>query len=202
MLLELAEWRRLTAEMYAAVRISSSGSPETAWRDLLTKRSEMFRTHTQSPLTEERKRTFDTLRYFPYNPAWRFRAQAVPIEDEKATKALAIDLPEGKAGLLPFAYVHFASVKLTLYWIEGYGGGVFLPFKDRTNGVETYGGGRYLYDTIKGADLGASPVGMLLDFNFAYNPSCAYSPQWTCPLAPAENTLPLRIEAGELKFEE
>jgi uncharacterized protein (DUF1684 family) len=90
---------------------------------------------------------------------------------------------------------------LTLFWIQGYGGGLFLPFKDSTNGSETYGGGRYLYDTIKGADLGASPDAVLLDFNFAYNPSCAYSPQWTCPLAPAENTLRVRIEAGERAFE-
>lgn len=205
MLLELADWRRLTAEMYAAVRKSSTGNVETAWRDFLKQRSEMFHTHTQSPLPDERKGTFETLRYFPYNPAWRFRAQAVAMEDEKedekTSRALAIDLPEGRARLRPFAHVSFASVKLTLFWIEGYGGGLFLPFKDSTNGIETYGGGRYLYDTIKGADLGAYPHGILLDFNFAYNPSCAYSPRWTCPLAPAENTLPLRIDAGELAFE-
>ena len=199
--LELAEWRRLTAEMYAAVRRSSTGNPEDAWRDFQRTRSEMFRGHPQSPLQDQRKLTFEGLRYFPYNPAWRFRVRAVPIDNEKAARASAVDLPEGKAALLPFAHVHFASMKLTLFWIQGYGGGLFLPFKDRTNGTETYGGGRYLYDTIKGADLGASPDEILLDFNFAYNPSCAYSPQWTCPLAPAENTLPVRIEAGERAFE-
>ena len=202
MLLELADWRRSTAEMYAAVRRSSTENPEGAWRDFLETRSRMFRTHPQSPLPEERKATFRALRYFPYNQALRFRAQAVPVDGEKEARALPVDLPEGKAILLPFAHVRFSGMKLTLYWIQGYGGGLFLPFKDRTNGTETYGGGRYLYDTIKGADLGASPDAILLDFNFAYNPSCAYSPQWTCPLAPAENTLPLRIEAGELALEE
>jgi len=209
MLLELADWRRLTAEMYAEVRKSSTANVESAWQDFLRKRSDMFRTHAQSPLPEKRKGTFNTLRYFPYNPAWRLRAQAVLIEDERSVRALAIDLPEGRASLRSFAHVRFTPpsanrdpLRLTLYWIEGYGGGLFLPFKDRTNGIETYGGGRYLYDTIKGADLGADPDCVLLDFNFAYNPSCAYSPQWTCPLAPAENTLPLRIEAGEHAFEE
>ncbi len=89
------------------------------------------------------------------------------------------------------------EVRLTLYWIEGYGGGLFLPFADRTNGAETYGGGRYVYDTIKGADLGKVGRRVVLDFNFAYNPSCAYSPRWICPLAPAENRLPFPVSAGE-----
>ena len=200
--LELADWRRLTAEMYASVRNSSTGDSEGAWQDFLRTRSQMFRTHPQSPLGDERKLTFEALRYFRYDPAWRFSARAVPIEGEKAVRPFAVDLPEGKASLLPIAHVHFASMRLTLFWIQGYGGGLFLPFKDKTNGTETYGGGRYLYDTIKGADLGASTHAILLDFNFAYNPSCAYSPQWMCPLAPAENTLPLRIEAGELAFED
>ena len=88
--------------------------------------------------------------------------------------------------------------ELTLYWIAGYGGGAFLPFQDATSGGETYGGGRYLLDTIKGADLGQAPDGrVILDFNFAYNPSCAYSDRWVCPLAPAANLLPAAVRAGE-----
>jgi hypothetical protein len=89
---------------------------------------------------------------------------------------------------------------LTLYWVEGYGGGLFLPFKDLTNGGKTYGGGRYLYDTIKGADLGAGNGALVLDFNYAYNPSCAYNPRWICPLPPRENALYAAVEAGELAF--
>ncbi|MBB3660797.1 hypothetical protein FHX15_006068 [Rhizobium sp. BK650] len=89
--------------------------------------------------------------------------------------------------------------ELTLYWIEGYGGGVFLPFADATSGSETYGGGRYLLDTIKGADLGVvRPDGKLvLDFNFSYFPSCAYSSRYVCPLAPSGNRLAGAVRAGE-----
>jgi uncharacterized protein (DUF1684 family) len=192
MYLELAEWRRLTAEMYAAVRRSTPENSEQAWQDFVNTRSDMFRAHPQSPLPAEQRETFRALQYFPYNPAWRFQVPAEPVGDAGAGRSFAVELPEGKARLLPFARVRLTSVTLTLFWIQGYGGGLFLPFRDRTSGAETYGG----------ADLGAGPDAIVLDFNFAYNPSCAYSPQWTCPLAPAENSLPLRIEAGELAFEE
>ncbi len=84
-----------------------------------------------------------------------------------------------------------------MYWFEGYGGGLWLPFSDASSGTETYGGGRYLYDTIKGADLGIAGSEILLDFNFAYNPSCAYDDRWSCPLSPPENRLPFAVNAGE-----
>ena len=87
--------------------------------------------------------------------------------------------------------------RLALYWLEAYGGGVFLPFRDSTSGSETYGAGRYLLDTVKGADLGEEKGRLVLDFNFAYNPSCSYDPRWACPLAPPENRLPVPIRAGE-----
>jgi uncharacterized protein (DUF1684 family) len=89
-------------------------------------------------------------------------------------------------------------VSLAVYWLEGYGGGLFLPFRDALAGRETYGGGRYLLDTVKGADLGTGDDGRLvLDFNYAYNPSCAYDPRWSCPLAPSENRMRIAVEAGE-----
>jgi hypothetical protein len=69
--------------------------------------------------------------------------------------------------------------------------GVFLPSLDETNRSETYGGGRYLLDTIKGADLGREGERLVIDFNYAYNPSCAYNSRWQCPLAPQENWLPV-----------
>jgi len=87
--------------------------------------------------------------------------------------------------------------ELVVYWIAGYGGGVFLPFADATSGKETYGGGRYLLDGIKGADLGMKGDKIVLDFNFAYNPSCAYSPRWSCPLAPPHNRLRSPVRGGE-----
>jgi uncharacterized protein (DUF1684 family) len=91
----------------------------------------------------------------------------------------------------------FGDHRLALYWLEAYGGGVFLPFRDETSGTETYGAGRYLLDTVKGADLGEEGGRLVLDFNLAYNPSCAYDPRWACPLAPPENRLTIPIRAGE-----
>jgi hypothetical protein len=82
-------------------------------------------------------------------------------------------------------------------WLNAYGGGVFVPFRDATNGAATYGGGRYLLDTVKGADLGHNGDAMVLDFNYAYHPSCVHSLQWSCPLAPPGNTLDIEVTAGE-----
>jgi uncharacterized protein (DUF1684 family) len=84
-----------------------------------------------------------------------------------------------------------------VYWIDVYGGGVFLPFRDATAGTETYGAGRYLLDTVKGADLGGSDSRLILDFNYAYHPSWAYDARWSCPLAPPENRLDVAVRAGE-----
>ena len=109
------------------------------------------------------------------------------------------------SGEEPYAFTRFAQARfeldgarsLDLYWLDGYGGGVFLSFADATSGKETYGACRYLLDTVKGADLGEHDGRLVLDFNFAYNPSCAYDPRWVCPLAPPGNRLAVPIRAGE-----
>ena len=88
------------------------------------------------------------------------------------------------------------ELSLDLHWLEGYGGGIFVAFADATSGSETYGGGRYVLDSVKGADLGQDGERLVLDFNFAYNPSCAYDPRWICPLAPASNRLAPRSGAA------
>jgi len=190
--------------MYASVRGASEANPREAWERFRETRDKLFATHPQSPLGDQTRRAFSGLRYFPFNPALRFTVPLLDTNYRLTTRSS--DLPEGRLTYQAFAQAEFTPPKsgplrLTLYWLEGYGGGIFLPFKDMTNGRETYGGGRYLYDTIKGADLGAGPRSVVLDFNYAYNPSCVYDARWVCPLAPAENTLPLRIEAGELRFE-
>ena len=100
-----------------------------------------------------------------------------------------------------FALARFGDQELELFWLEAYGGGLFLPFRDATGGSETYGGGRYLLDTVKGADLGTEEGRVVLDFNFAYNPSCAYDPKWACPLSPPANRLAVAVRAGEKKPE-
>jgi hypothetical protein len=86
---------------------------------------------------------------------------------------------------------------LDVWWLAQYAGGVFVPLRDGTAGSETYGAGRYLLDTAKGADLGGTDRELVLDLNFAYHPSCRYNPSWVCPLAPDGNRIVLPIRAGE-----
>ena len=119
-------------------------------------------------------------------------------------------MPLRRAGRVSFT-LGGDAITLAVYWIDVYGGGLFLPFRDATSGGETYGAGRYLHDTVKGSELlllddtdehGYSGGQALLDFNYAYNPSCAYDPRWVCPLTPPENRLAVAIRAGELSFHE
>jgi len=187
----LLDWKRRIFALYADVRAASD--PEAAWRRWCEVRSELYRTHPQSP------RLGSEPRYLPYDP--RFRANAVVHDVEPVT----LEIP-GSAGSLirfgRFAVARFELLdeprELELYWLDAYGGGIFLPFGDETNGHETYGAGRYLLDTVKGADLGGSGDELVLDFNFAFNPSCAYDEAWACPLSPPANRLPVHVEAGEL----
>ncbi len=143
---------------------------------------------------------FAGLDYFPYEPSLRF---TVELDELHGADPLTMQAGrDGSVNLRPFAKTqgleHGLGAELTLYWIDGYGGGVFLPFGDKTNGSESFAGGRYLLDTIKGADLGwTADMKIILDFNFAYNPSCSYSDQWVCPLAPSQNKFAQPIRAGE-----
>jgi uncharacterized protein len=118
--------------------------------------------------------------------------------DAAITTSTSDEMAFSRIGRLELSY-RGEPLQLGAYWIQGYAGGLFVPFRDETSGRESYGGGRYLLDTIKSADLGsdADQATVVLDFNYAYNPSCAYDPHWTCPLAPPENWLPIPIRAGE-----
>ena len=185
--LALLDWKRRILALYAEVR--AADDPEAAWRRWCDVRSELYRTHPQSP------RVGGVPAYFPYAPKLRFDAQVEAVEP--ASLELA-----GSAGSVTrfrrFGVARFGDASLELYWLETYGGGVFLPFRDETSGRETYGAGRYLLDTVKGADLGGADGTLVLDFNFAFNPSCAWDDSWACPLSPPANRLPFRVEAGEL----
>ncbi len=189
--LELLEWKRRVFALYAEVRAATD--PGAAWERWREVRSRLFREHPQSP-----RPGYDGLHYFDYDPAWRFLAEVVPAEPE--SRKIAGSGPEPVVATR-FAFARFAGHELELFWLEAYGGGLFLPFRDATGGSETYGGGRYLLDTIKGADLGAEEGRLVLDFNFGYNPSCAYDPKWACPLSPPANRLPVAVRAGEKKPE-
>ena len=186
--LDLADWRAKVARLYL------SDADLTGWR---AGRDELFANHPQSPVGAE----FTGLRYFPANPGAVVDALLRPAEG-----TLDIDTG-GEDGVVHYRRVGIATTpygELTLWWIEAYGGGLFLPVRDGTSGHETYGGGRYLTDTVKGTHgrgLVVRPDGRVrLDFNYLYNPSCAYSPDWLCPLAPPENRVSEAIEAGELDY--
>jgi uncharacterized protein (DUF1684 family) len=185
--LELLDWKRHVFALYAEVRALE---PELGWARWRHVRAGLFRDHPQSP-----RPGYDRLDYFGYDPAWRFLADVVPAKRE--TRQISGSGPE-PVTFTRFAFARFGGHELELFWLEAYGGGLFLPFRDATSGSGTYGGGRYLLDTVKGADLGAARGRLVLDFNFAYNPTCAYDPGWACPLSPPANRLPLEVSAGEL----
>ena len=165
------------------------------------RRDELFAQHPQSPVPEGERPGFTGLPYFPANPAAVSTVAVRPAGGD-----LEIDTG-GPDGVVRYRRVGVAQTPwgaLTLWWIEAYGGGLFLPFRDATFGRETYGGGRYLTDTVKGTFgrglTWLGPQRVRLDFNYAYNPSCAYDERWACPLAPEENRLAEPIGAGELAY--
>ena len=194
--LALWDYRRRVAGLYAAVR--DTPDPGAAWSLWRSGRDELFSTHPMSAIPEDRRAAFVGLPYFAYDPS------ASVIARIESAPGSGISLPHSGDGSTParsFGIARFALAgiqqSLTLYWLEEYGGGVFVPFSDGTNGDSTYGGGRYLLDTAKGADLGWAGDGIVLDFNFAYHPSCVHDPRWSCPLTLPENRLTIPVEAGE-----
>ncbi len=197
--LTLLDWKRRIFELYAEVRADDDA--ERGWRHWRLVRDELFASHPQTPLPPDRRSSFDGLPYFDYDPALRVLGTveaAEPVRREIAT-----------SGEHPYSFTRFARTTfdlagaphtLDLYWLDGYGGGLYLCFADATSGSETYGAGRYLFDTVKGSDLGEDDGRLVLDFNFSYNPSCSYDPRWVCPLAPPGNRLPVPVHAGERFF--
>jgi uncharacterized protein len=194
--LTLLDWKRSVFDLYRRVR--ESLDPESAWSEWREVRDDLFRSHPQSPLPLEERGSFTGLDYFDYDPAVRIAGRLTRSEPETyhITTSSDTSYEFTRLGSVSFD-VQQRNLSLEMYWLEGYGGGLFLPFRDATAGRTTYGAGRYLIDTIKGADLGTEDDTLVLDFNFAYNPSCAYDPRWVCPLAPPPNRLDVPVEAGE-----
>ncbi|EPR76405.1 hypothetical protein ADILRU_1170 [Leifsonia rubra CMS 76R] len=200
--LEVADWRRRTFALYAAVRENLDGvSAHAAWR---AGRDELFAAHPASPLLPDDRRKFTGLPVSDYDPAWRFEASIVPAAGPPG-EGRRMNVETGTDGVVPFDLLGTVTIDqvgtLEVWRLASYGGGIFIPVKDALSRVAggTYGGGRYLIDTVKGADLGpgSTPESLVLDFNFAYNPSCAYDPAWACPLAQAGNTLAGQVPVGE-----
>jgi uncharacterized protein (DUF1684 family) len=190
--LDLADWRARVAQLYLS---------DVDLAGFRAQRDELFATHPQSPIPEAARPSFTGLRYFPADPSAVVEATVTP-----ATGSVDIDTG-GPDGVVTYRRVGTATTPygpLALWRIEAYGGGLFLPLHDGTSGPETYGGGRYLTDTVKGTHgrglVATGPDTVRLDFNYAYNPSCAYDDAWACPLAPPENRVTAKIRAGELTY--
>lgn len=197
--LDLLDYRRRVLALYADVRWLAGTDPAAAHGRWRAERDDLFRSHPRSALSVEDRAAFRGLRYFPYDPRYRFTAPLV----EEPGDPVEVRTSTGEAlWLRPVGRIEIPLGTLPVYWIDVYGGGVFVPFRDATSGRETYGGGRYLLDTVKGADLGSTDDGKLvLDLNFAYHPSCHYHYRWSCPLAGPESRLAARVEAGEMSWE-
>jgi uncharacterized protein (DUF1684 family) len=200
----LADWRRRVATLYSEVRAMAATDPGVALAHWRAVRETLFREHAASPVPAANRATFEASHFEP-DPALRFEVTVEPAPPP-APGAFALELPNSGADTLSFTRVGRIAIPfpdgdrtLSVFWMAGYAGGLFIPFRDATNGAETYGAGRYLVDAAKSADLGGDPAAgtLIIDFNFAYQPSCAFDPRWACPLAPPENRLDIPIRAGE-----
>jgi uncharacterized protein (DUF1684 family) len=221
--LDLADWRRQVADLYAAVRRlipTDHAAAVELWR---TTRERLYREHPQSPVPAEKRAAFRA-HHYPIDPDLRFEvavtadpavspvttggliAPAIDFGASAGADPRSTEVPVSAGGTMSMRRVGHVEVplpggirRLGVFWMGGYAGGLFIPFRDATNGTETYAAGRYLVDSAKSADLGGT-MGrgtVILDFNFAFHPSCAFDSKWACPLAPPDNRLDLPIRAGE-----
>ena len=158
-------------------------------------KDDFFRTDPHSPLTPDQMRNFTGLNYFPEN-----QDLDLTVEVERFEEGDVVEIQTNTGDVQSYVrYGRFGftlegeEAALTIYHNEY---GFFLPFADALAGEETYGAGRYL-------EPEELPDGRFrVDFNLAYNPYCAYNPNWSCPLTPFENRLKVPIRAGEKVFEE
>lgn len=195
---DVADWRIQTFALYSRVRERAVSSPSQAHQLWVDERNRMFRDHPASALSPAVQADFTGLDVATYDPDFRFQ---VSIEPTGAGTERAV--ATGTDGTVLFVQLGTVQIphlgSLALWKLSGYGGGLFLPFRDSTAGKTggSYGAGRYLLDTIKGSHLGGDSSRLILDFNFAYNPSCAYDEAWACPLPGPSNRLSAAIPVGE-----
>lgn len=192
---DIVDWRRRVFATYAEVRAARDPSEgHRLWR---RERDRLFATHPASPLLPDARETFVGLPVPDYDPGWRFEVEIQAADPDR------IEVDTGTDGAVPFERLGQVSLpgvgSLDVWRLASYGGGIFVPVKDASAGKDggTYGGGRYLLDTVKGADLGSRGGSLVLDLNFAYNPSCAYDPAWACPLAQPGNVVDVDVPVGE-----
>ncbi len=184
-----------------AYMFTAAESPEAYVEKIEKERERQFkfiRFNIESPLTEEQKRTFTKLTFFEIDPSYRVKARLLPIENKKVRE---VPLTDGsKQRYIEHSYAEFElggkTNKLLLLQAmdEADKRNFFLAFADATSAGETYGGGRYLNVRQDGK------TSITLDFNLAYNPYCAYNPDYACPIPPKENLLEIAVEAGEKNY--
>lgn len=192
--LTLLDWRRQVHALYAAVRTTED--PQLGWATWRAGRDRLFAGHPDSPLGDAARAGFTGLPVAPYDPAVRFTPRLdTDVEPQR------LQLPTADDGVVAMDRIGRVTLgdlgRLDVWWLGGYGGGVFLPLRDGSAGTTTYGAGRYLLDSVKGADLGGDAERLVVDLNFAYHPSCTYDPRWSCPLPQAGNRLDAVVTAGE-----
>lgn len=201
--------RILIASLFLIDLLSATAQTDSAWYRQWNDSARLatdaeFSDPEHSPLPEEETDSFAGLSYFGFNHAYVVTARFVATPDEKPFQMPTTTdrLPKYvKHGHL-FFELNGQQLRLSVYRNidlskkAGYENYFFVPFNDSTNGFETYGGGRYL-------DL-YGPLGdsVVLDFNRVYNPYCAYNSRYSCPIPPPENRLPVKIEAGVLRWKD
>lgn len=160
-------------------------------------RNALLSRHPASPVPEGERATYPGANVAAYDGDFRST-----VEVDRGVPTQRRDVPTATDGVVPFELVGRVALPglgtLDVWWAAVYGGGIFLPFRDATSGKQSYGGGRYVLDTVKGADLGGSADALVVDLNFSYQPSCAYDDAWACPLPGPGNTLTRPVPVGEL----
>ncbi len=159
-------------------------------------KDDFFRTDHNSPLQAPQQAAFAGLKYYDEDPALSFDLEPSPFDEQEL---IEMQTSTGDvASYVRWARIGFEvdgeAAELTVFK-DAEAGSLFLPFQDANAGGETYGAGRYL-------DVEQHDGRLHVDFNYAYNPYCAYNEQWSCPIPPAENRLTVAIRAGERSFDD
>ncbi|MFN3760033.1 MAG: DUF1684 domain-containing protein [Algoriphagus aquaeductus] len=181
---------------------TAAESPEAYVEKIEKERERQFkfiRFNIESPLTEEQKKDFKSLTFYEINPSYRVKARLVPIESKKVREVPLTDGSREKYIEHSFAEFELGGKTNKLLLLQSIKEtdmrNFFLAFADETSGRETYGGGRFLNVRQDGKNS------ITIDFNLAYNPYCAYNPDYACPLPPKENLMTIAIEAGEKNYD-
>lgn len=194
----------LTIALIAVVyTLYESENPEVYQEQIEAERDRQFRFikyAADSPLSQDQKREFSTLRFYPIDPSYKVRARIIENETKEIRKLTLTDGSEERYREHGFVEFELGGKQNRLLLLQAVNEvdqrNFFLAFADETSGDTTYGGGRYINARQDGKNS------MTLDFNLAYNPYCAYNPDYACPLPPRENILDIPIAAGEKNYKD